>query len=111
LRISQQWEEITFLPWRLFGCPAKTSLIYHVSLIECANTDAPQATSPMFEARFVEYRRDAGTDTFVSWKIGPLGSSVEDSTLEKIPNTITLPDGIRCLPADPESLLVCCRCR
>lgn len=84
----------------LWRCPnplAKTSLMYHISLTECADT--PPSASPAFEARFVEYGRDSSTDTFVSWRIGPLGSSVEQSTPEKILSTVTLPGGLRCLPA------------
>jgi len=75
---------------------ARTALIYHVSLAECA--DASRSTSPTFEARFVEYGRDGSTDTFVSWKVGSLGPSVQNSTLEKISDTITHPDGPRCFP-------------
>ena len=84
----------------LWICPnplGKTSLIYHISLIECGNT--PQLTSSTFEARFVEYIRGADIDTFVSWKIGSLGSSVENLTVEKVSSVITLPDGLRCFPA------------
>ena len=83
--------------WTRSNHLAKAFLMYHISLTECA--DATQSTPLAFEARFVEYRRDASTDTFISWKVGPLGSSVEYSTLEKIPSIVTLPDGLRCLPA------------
>ena len=73
---------------------AKTTPIYHVSLVECADP-----SQSIFEARFVEYGREADTDTFVSWKIGSLGSSVQNPTLEKVAETVTLPDGPRSLPA------------
>ena len=73
---------------------ATTALIYHVSLVEYAD-----ASWSLFEARFVEYRHEANTDTFVSWKIGSLGSSVQNPTVEKAAETVTLPDGLRSLPA------------
>lgn len=51
-----------------------------------------------FEARFVGYERDASTEIFISWKIGALDSSKQNSTLKKTPTITTFPDGLGCLP-------------
>jgi len=74
----------------------KTSLIYHVSLIECAG--ALRTTSPAFEAQFVEYRRDAGTVTFRS-VLGFFRGALNAGE-----NSEHYPDGIRYLSASTRNV-------